>query len=231
MKQVHINEPQFRVIQLIRAALSENSTDQRLEAIKNVKQDRVSDLLEQLPANEQYDWTADPLNGDLVRWAAKTSAKRSEASYEVSRMIQRYEKIKERRLNVAEQIGMQVWLSITNEKFEGVHSPGGIFEQISDEARRSNVYGAKDMDTIREIWNMYRGVVHLGMALDHCEDYPEQNWHVLHLAEVFRKGLSEFCPRGTSEPYVDSSQQISFLYISSIYGPRFRNRGLPFNTD
>jgi hypothetical protein len=90
------------------------------------------------------------------------------------------------------------------------------------------VSGARDKDTLRKIWNSYRGVVHLGIAIDYCENHPAQNLHVFHLAELFRKTLSENCPKGTSKPYVDPGEQISFLYISTLSGPRFRNRGLPF---
>jgi len=228
---ISVNEPQLLSIDLIRLALSEENTAQRAKAIKNVKHDVVTHLLEQLSAEKRFNWTADPLNADLVRWVAETSAERSEAAYELSQVGRRYEEVNERKLNVAEHTGMLVWRSIVNNKFEGMHSPGGILQQVGDEARQSNTRGARDKDTLREIWNTYRGVVHLGMALNHCEDYPEQNWHVLHLAELFRKGLSECCPRGTSRPYVDTSEQISFLYLSRIYGPRFRDRGLPFSTD
>lgn len=88
--------------------------------------------------------------------------------------------------------------------------PGGILEQVRVEAKALGIRGGVDKDTVRNIWNCYRGVVHLGMAMDSCEDNPNSGWHVLHLAEDRQNALSGNCPRGTEKPYVDSDCQLSF---------------------
>jgi integrase len=88
--------------------------------------------------------------------------------------------------------------------------------------------GAKDLDVLRAIWKTYRGVVHLGMAMDYCDEQPDSERNVLHVAETYRRGLSLFCPKGTKKPYVPVDDQITFLYLSYTSGPRFLDRGLPF---
>ena len=162
---------------------------------------------------------------------AETAGERHEAAFELSQTFNRYEDRNERKLNVAEQIGKLVWLSIQDKKFEGVQTNNGLLKQVQDDARKHDVSGAKDKDTVRKIWNTYRGVVHLGMAIDYCDESPDQNLNVLHVAERFRRDLSQSCPKGTSKPYVDPAEQISFLYISKLWGPRFGDRGLPFDVD
>ena len=123
---------------------------------------------------------------------------------------------------------MLIWMSVQDKKFEGVHTSRGILQQVRDDAKFSAVGGAKDVDTLRNIWKMYRSVVHLGMAIDYCLDNPSQKMDVLELAELFRLGLSQNCPKGTSIPYIDPAVQISFVYLSRLWGPRFGNRGLPY---
>lgn len=231
MTTIHINEPQLLWIEHIRLALSEDSRELRLRAIRNVKHDVVASLLTEL-FNAQVAEGPQP-RGDpnFIKWVAETAGERHEAAIEFAQTANRYEGGNERKLNVAEHIGKLVWLSIKDGKFEGVQTDNGLLKQTQDAARTHGVSGARDKDTVRKIWNTYRGVVHLGMAIDYCDDSPDQNLNVLHVAERFRRDLSQSCPKGTSKPYVDPAEQISFLYISKLWGPRFGNRGLPFDVD
>ncbi|NRB17768.1 MAG: hypothetical protein HRU33_09440 [Rhodobacteraceae bacterium] len=231
MLTISINEREIDFIELIRLALSEGSIEERVQAIKNVKQDVVAWRINMLSGEHGTCWASDPNNAEFVQWVAKSSAERHEASFEFLLTTRRYEDKNNHKLNIAEHIGELIWLSIQDEKFEGVQTDRGILQQVRDDAKESGVRGARDRDTLRKIWNTYRGVVHLGRAIDFCENYPEQKWDVLHLAELFRKGLSENCPKGTSKPYVSPDDQISFVYSSKLSGPRFRDRGLPFNVE
>lgn len=151
---------------------------------------------------------------DFVQWVAETATERCEAARDYVSIFQRYQKNTEKKLNIAECIGKHVWQTIQQQKFQGVQVAGGILEQVRHEARELDVRGAKDEDTVRNIWKRYRGVVHLGMAMDYCEDHPGSGMHVLHVAEKIRQALCKSCPKGTRKPYVDLSEQISFLYIS-----------------
>lgn len=218
-------------IELVRFALSEDSHEQRLRAIRNVKHDVVASLLSQLFEAQAVKGPKPRIDTKFTQWVAETAGERHEAAFELSQTFNRYEDRNERKLNVAEQIGKLVWLSIQDKKFEGVQTNNGLLKQVQDDARKHDVSGAKDKDTVRKIWNTYRGVVHLGMAIDYCDESPDQNLNVLHVAERFRRDLSQSCPKGTSKPYVDPAEQISFLYISKLWGPRFGDRGLPFDVD
>jgi hypothetical protein len=216
MIRVDINELGLDSIDLIRTALSEETPDLRERAIKNVTHDVVARGVDLLMQQRGPKWQSDPANSEFVQWVATTSVKRIDAAYELSETGKRYDSKNEKKLNIAEHIGYIVCLSIWDGKFEGVQVDGGILDQVRAEAKRDKITGARDKDTIRKIWKTYRGVVHLGMALKYCEDNPEQGWNVLHLAEEFRRCLSEHCPRGTKVPYVDPEEQISFLYISKL---------------
>ena len=116
----------------------------------------------------------------------------------------------ERRLNVAEQIGKMILLSVKEGKFSGVHSDRGVLAQLRKQGLASDIRGARDRDSIAGHWKIYAGVVHVGIALDFCEDNPDDELDVLKLAESFRMTLAESCPRNTSQPYVAKSEQISF---------------------
>lgn len=231
MIEVTLNEFDLMFIELVRVGLSEKTMGLRERAIKNVKHDVVADRIDKLMRKLGPKWRSDPANSEFLQWVALTAAQRTEAAFEFSGTGKRYEAKNERKLNIAEHIGRVIYLSIKDEKFEGVQSRGGILEQVRDVAKVEKISGARDKDVIREVWNTYRGVVHLGMALEYCEGNPEQGLNVLHLAEEFRRCLSENCPRGTKVPYVDPEEQISFLYISKLWGPRFGNRGLTFDVD
>jgi hypothetical protein len=228
---ININGPQLKSIELVRLALSEESHEQRLLAIKTVKHDVVASLLSQLFDAQAVEGRKPKIDKNFMQWVAETAGERHEAAFELSQIGKRYEDKNEKKLNVAEQIGKLVWLSIQDNKFEGVQTDNGLLHQVQVQARKFNISGARDKDTVRKIWNTYRGIVHLGMAIDYCDESPDQNLNILYIAERYRRDLSQNCPKGTSEPYVDPNEQISFLYISRLWGPRFGDRGLPFYVD
>lgn len=228
MQTLSINEAELCYLGMFRMVLSEASLEERPLAIQAVRHDVVGGRLGNLPSEDEAEWVGEPENTELVRWVAKTSAARHEAVHALASIQQRYEAKNERKLNVAEHIGKLVWLSIQDQKFQGIHVDGGILAQVRSVAKDLRIAGARDNDTLRKIWNCYRGVVHLGMAMDYCEDNPESGLNVLHLAEQYRTELSQNCPKGTSKPYVDLDEQICFVYISEVWGPRYRGRGLPF---
>lgn len=228
MLTIHINQSELLSIELIRLALSEETQEAREKAIKVVKHDILAMRLALLDDRYGPDWTLEPENSDLVRWVAASAAERHEAVHEFSEVKTRYEAKHERKLNIAEHIGKLIWHTIQDGNFEGVQTPNGILQQVQDEGREADIRGAKDKDVIRKAWNTYRGVAHIGMAIDFCESNPTRKNDILKIAERVRRSLSQSCPKGTSKPYVDSREQISFLYISRCSGPRFRNRGLPF---
>ena len=205
--QVPLNEPECVVLELFRMALNEETVEDRLSAIEVMRHEVVSMGLDSFTITEAS-------SPKFVRWVANTAQQRCEAAHAYHEIAQRYESKNERHLNIAEFIGKKVWDSIETGKFQGVQVAGGLLEQTSDYARDMGVRGAKDLDVLRKIWKRYRGVVHLGMAMDYIEEHPETRVHVLQLAERIRLGLSTNCPKGTSIPYVDPQEQISFLYVS-----------------
>lgn len=229
MGVVFINEPELFYIELFRVALSETTDQQRQKAIMNAKHEVIAKRLELLIEEGGGNWIKDPVNAKLVQWITKTSPKRQEAAIEFAETGRRYEDKSERKLNVAEHIGRLIWHSIQDGNFEGVQTDTGILQQVRDEAKEYSISGARDKDTLRGIWNTYRGVAHLGMAIDYCDNNPSQRLNVLHLAELFRRALSENCPKGRSKPYVDPREQFSFVYSSKLWGPRYQDRGLPYD--
>lgn len=220
MLEVHITEPELLCIEMIRVALSEENLTDRLRAIENVKYDVQVSAIERLFGFEKPVDTEDPRNFASLVYVAQTSGRRHDAAYELAQTAQRYEIKNERKLNVAEQIGKLVFLSISDRKFAGLHTEVGILQQVQNDARRYGISGAKDKDVLRKIWSTYRGVVHLGMAMDYCEDNPLDDVDVLQLAENYRRVLSEHCPKGTAKPYVSVGEQIKFLYVTVLRPPR-----------
>ncbi|WP_138165475.1 hypothetical protein [Parasedimentitalea maritima] len=152
---------------------------------------------------------------EFVQWVAETSKDRYEAAHGFSEIARRYEAKNERKLNVAEHVGKLVWHSIQEQEFKGLHVAGGILEKVRDVAKQEGIHGARDKDVVSKTWVTYRGVVHLGMAMDYCEDNPDPGLNVLHVAERIRQGLSQNFPKKTREPYVAPDGQISFHYISN----------------
>ena len=214
MWTVCMNEPELRSIDLIRVALSETTAELREKAITNAKHEVVALRLATLSDSLGTDWMSDLKNADFVQWIAKTSSERHEASYEFSRTARLFEERHERKLNVAEHIGKLIWLSIQDGKFEGVQTDEGILKQVRNVALENKVSGAKDLDVLRAIWKTYRGVVHLGMAMDYCDELPDPERNVLQVAETYRRSFSQFCPKGTKNPYVPRGAQIKFTYLS-----------------
>ena len=214
MLTVCINEPELWTIDLIRVSLSETTSELREKAIINAKHEVLAFRLEALRKSMGTDWMSEPRNADFVQWIAKTSVERQEASYEFSQTARRFEERNERKLNVAEHIGKLIWLSIQDRKFEGVQTEEGILKQVRDVALEYKVSGAKDLDVLRAIWKTYRGVVHLGMAMDYCDELPDPERNVLQVAETYRRSFSQFCPKGTKNPYVPRGAQIKFTYLS-----------------
>lgn len=216
MKTIAINEAELHAIELIRVALSEEDNELRERAIQHVKHHVVAKGLEVLLQKHGTDWVSDPDNAEFVKWALDSEAERLTAAYEFSQIGQRYETRKERKLNIAEHIGKLIWISIQDKKFEGVSSKYGLLSKVEHVAKRHKISGARDAETLRKIWKMYRGVAHLGMAIDYCDDNPESQQNVLQVAEIFRLDLSRNCPRNTSDPYVSPDVQISFVYLSNL---------------
>ena len=229
MFRVSINEADGLYLELFRIALSAEDSKARIEALRYVKHVVVAERLKVLSESEGPGWPSEPYNQPLVTWTAQTAVERDDAMYEFSRVSRTYEDRNERRLNIAEHAGKLVYLSILEGKRQGVQTPAGILHQVTLAGKQHGIRGAKDKDTVRKSWGAYRGVVHLGMAMDFCQDQAVLPEEVLFLAEKIRRALSETCPKGTSDPYVPREEQIYFNYESDIWGPRFRNRGLPYS--
>ncbi|WP_168797779.1 hypothetical protein [Aliishimia ponticola] len=226
--RVSINEDELNFLELFRVALSPETLEERLAAIRFVRHEVIEGRLQNISECHSRDWINAPENRRLAEWASKTSHDRHEAIYEFTRVSHQYEDRNERRLNIAEHVGKLIDNSIHDGKFEGVQTRNGILYQLTAAGKERGISGARDKDVVRKSWNTYRGIVHLGMAMDLCEDLNMGTGMVLLVAEKIRRRLSEVCPKRTRKPYVDPDEQISFIYESMTYGPRFQNRGLPF---
>jgi hypothetical protein len=214
MHRVTINEQELFFLDLFRIALSAETLVARLEALRWVKHEIIAMRLQNISEKRASGWERHPENQKLVQWVAATAGERGDAIYEFSRILRRFEDRNELRLNVAEQAGKMIGLSIDDGKFEGVQTDHGILHQVTEIGRDQKVRGAKDRDTVRKSWGCYRGVVHLGMAMDVCEEISVSFAEALFMAEHFRAMLSQMCPKGTSQPYVPPGEQISFVYVS-----------------
>lgn len=223
-----INEVEGFYLELFRIALSAEAREAKATVLHYVKQVVIAERLKVLSESEGSAWTSEPDNQPLVMWTAQTAAAREEAIYQFSRVSRTYEDRNERRLNIAEHAGKLIYLSILEGKRQGVQTKAGILYQLTLAGRDHGIRGAKDKDVVRKSWGTYRGIVQLGMAMDFCEDRAVSAGELLSVAEKIRRVLSDCCPKGTSEPYVPREEQISFVYKSDIWGPRFRNRGLPY---
>ncbi|MFT6676374.1 MAG: hypothetical protein ACJAVM_002577 [Sulfitobacter sp.] len=214
MEIVVINEPESRCLELFRMALSESTHDARTAAITVMKHEVVSLGLDSFPIGSGK--TSGGKNSpEFVQWVAETSRDRYEAAHEFSAIARRYEARNERKLNIAEEVGKRVWDSIQAQEFKGLHVAGGILEKVRKIAKQEGIQGARDKDVLSRTWVTYRGVVHLGMAMDYCEDNPGKGLKVLDVAERFRQGLSQGFPKKTTKSYVSDSDQISFRFISN----------------
>jgi len=231
IERVSINEIELKFIERFRVALSAPTHTERLTAIRGAKYEVIAGRLHEFSRNPGVEWVKHEDNRELADWAAAFAGEKEDAVYEFQRVYEAYGQKNERRLNIAEQIGKMIYLSIVDGKFEGVQTETGILYQVSVQGRELGAPGARDKDTLRKIWNEYRGVVHLGAAMDICEEESLSSDDIIRYSECIRKALSIACPRGTKKPYVNPDEQISFVYESRIWGPRFLNQGLPFYVD
>ena len=199
---------------ILRVTLSEPTPASRLRAIQNAPHEAQANLIGIFVRDERRWDLGLFINLVIHDWIAETAEKRHEAIWELGQTFQRFEERNERKLNIAEELDFHIIDTIRTGKLEEVQTKTGILARVQDQARREGVRSGKDKDTVRKLWNSYRGIVHLGMALDHCENHVGQQLSVLTVAEDFRKQLSESCPKRTSEPYVDSSEQIKFILKS-----------------
>ncbi|WP_425093973.1 hypothetical protein [Tropicimonas sp. S265A] len=225
---VELDEEELKFLDDFRAALSEPVLEDRLHAIRAFRHLVTAERLADLFASERYAAEAGPQDYPFVRWAAESAAVRHEAIDYLTEIADRYKKGNERKLNVAEQLGLEIMFSVTDERYGGLYTKSGLIERLTHLAKKKGIRGAQDKDVVRKLWQKYRGVTHLGMADFTRKVAPDCNMHILEMAENYRQLLSTHCPRGTNEPYVPESEQIKFVNISRTKGPRYRNRGLPF---
>jgi hypothetical protein len=223
-----IDQEELAYIGDFRAALSEPDHQARVQAIRAVRHFVTANRLADLFASDKYATAAGPNDYPFVRWAAETAIFRLEAMEDLSEANLRYAGGNERKLNVAEEIGLTIFSSVKDARFWGIHTSGGILEQVREKAKEAEASGGRDTDTLRKAWNCYRGVVHFGMAITYLAENPDQHWHPILVADFFQEILSTSCPKGTHKPYVPASEQIKFVYGSRAQGPRYRDRGLPF---
>ena len=218
MSRVFISAVEVLYLELFRVALSEPTKEERLRAIQAVNLDIQSEYwtIYQKKRPLGKPWGPDDL-GKLIT-VAETAPARLEAARDYELLWQRYEGANglgnERKLNIAEHGGKLVLTAITDALFTGMQTKTGVLAQLRDQASEDGVRGAVDKDAVRKIWSTYRGVVHLGIAIDFAKDNPNLPVDVLSYAEQFRKTLSQTCPKGTKKPYVDPAEQISFKYVS-----------------
>ncbi len=213
METVFINDTQIQFIEMFRIALSAPDNLQRLRAISNLKQDVAAQVDELIVDGRSEEWMS--ANAEFFRRSMLDAPARRAAANEFSQTECEFEgsrgQGREKKLNIAEHIGMRVWLSIKEGKFEGLQTEIGILEQVRHFARQEKIFGAQDRDTLRKIWGAYRGVVHLGMAMDLYGDSALPSFDMLTLAEQIRQELSSHSPRSSKKPYVDEGEQISFF--------------------
>ncbi len=215
METVFINNMQLQSIEMFRIALSAADNRKRLQALDNLKQEVAAQVDELYLGGRSEEWISSPANADFFRRSAFNAPARRTAAAEFAQTEREYEdngrRRKEMKLNIAEYIGTRVWQTIRDGKFEGLQTDIGILEQVRHSAKKEKIFGAQDRDTLRKTWGRYRGVVHLGMALDLHEGSDLPLSVTLSFAEEIRVALSYHCPRGTKKPYVDEGEQISFV--------------------
>ena len=183
MLTVSVNEVEGLFLEQLRIALSAEDHESRVAALRCLKHVVIADRLRALTDSEGVDWASEPENQTLAIWTAQTAADRDEAIHEFSRIARTYDDRNERRLNIAEHTGKLVYLSILEGKREGVQTPAGILYRVTLAGREYGVSGARDKDTVRRSWGAYRGIVHLGIAMDYFEDQTVPSHQVLFTAE------------------------------------------------
>ncbi|MFD2738039.1 hypothetical protein ACFSUD_00495 [Sulfitobacter aestuarii] len=216
MYKVAINGAEVHYLELFRIAVSESDHEKRMRSIHNVRHEVKMEWLKLQISDKETTGMSGSSNVELLRDMAELAMDAPEMIREFTQTVGRYEgangRGNERKLNVAEHIGKQVLLSIREGTFHGVQSDFGILEQVRHDAKDLGITGARDVDTLREIWKTYRGVVHLGIAMDEFKNAPDWGPDVLINAEMIRRTLSQNCPRSHKSPYVDPKCQIYFPY-------------------
>ncbi|MBT0958207.1 hypothetical protein IV417_12485 [Alphaproteobacteria bacterium KMM 3653] len=215
MIKVEISEAGFQVIGELRIALSAETVEDRLKAMEHVQHRFIRSLVENAHSKFGAEWEKIPSMSALAAKVSKSYVQSASTEDIFSDVFHQYEKKNHRGLMVAEQVGQMVFFSIVDRKLEGLHRDGKIIDQVCQQGRARDVPGAKDKDTVRKSWMKYKGVVHLGMALNDAEELKiTRAKDVLGMAEEMRLMLCSNCPKGTSEPYVNQDDQISFVYKS-----------------
>lgn len=210
MFDIRLRGQDLSYIRMFRVALSEETDQARLEAIQNVRQEVDAQSIKIFRDDELF-WPAIKRHPRTIEWIAETSPDRHDAGSAIAELLERYEKRNERHLDIAERIGNAVFSTIKDKEFRGLQTKSGILKMVSDEARDLKLHGGRDKDVVRKIWTTYRGVVHLGMALDYLYDNPDQDFQLLQKAEFYREQLATNRPRNATEPYVSPEVQFQFL--------------------
>lgn len=136
---------------------------------------------------------------------------------EFTEAVGRFRQQHQRRFNVAINIAERLFLTTHDNEFRGLYStPNGIFSQVSEMARENGIRGAQDKDTLRGIWNHYRGIIHLPLAMELSKHSKEDPPPLLPFARSLQQAFSQNCPRNSSKPYVPAHEQISFVEISML---------------
>ena len=214
MKEIFIQKPAIGYLPMVRVALSETDDPMRQSALENlngvIQLDKQEVIVKDI---DRRNWGLEKFPQFLID-STRAGPGRSRSNEEFKGTIERYEKHNEIRMNTAEEIARKIVRSIQTDQFEGLHTATGILKQISDDARNEGTRGARDKDVLRKTWNDYRGVVHLGLALTICEEFPDGDQNVFRVAERIRKLLSGYGPRSHSRPYVDLDLQYKFIVCS-----------------
>lgn len=162
--------------------------------------------------------------GDALRFAPAYARPESKALWEFTDAGSKlavawdsFSKHHERRFNIAVEIGFQLYFTIKNETFRGVHTvPGGILSKISDVARAEGIRGGRDKEVLSAIWRNYRGFIHLPVAMGLLEEARREDINVLSFASEIQELFSDSCARNSKTPYIPASQQISFVEITML---------------
>ncbi|MBB3996042.1 hypothetical protein GGR95_003708 [Sulfitobacter undariae] len=173
MKTVSIDGAQLTSLNLYRAALSEECQEKRLRAIEVVTHDVVARQINLFASSKGKGWSSKPKYSEFAKLVMASTDERYEAAIEFGQIMRRYDQDNDRKLYVAELIGMNVLTSIKAQSFQGLHSPDGILEQVRAYAQQNKVIGARNKALLLKSWRTYLGVVHLGMAMQLCAANPE----------------------------------------------------------
>lgn len=208
-------EVELGVLQLYRAALSKKGKQARCEALegltKKLDAERLGALQNSKFANVGLVATSDDFNRTIATEYVENTKKISA----FDRALEAFEKPRGKLpLFAAETIAREIWRSVVEGKNVGVFSRRGIIERLTDQARVQGLQGVKDKDVLRRHWKEYKCVAHLGAGLQIGEHHNLDPIASLGVAEEVRYVLSNECPKGTSKPYVEEEEQISFVFRS-----------------